>query len=74
MVREEATNHAIKAAQNACFESAAYIGTQDGKHIFVGVAKAGEPTGLPMFIEVSASGAVNTEYSFKYMHLIKEQT
>lgn len=72
MTNEERKELAVKAAQDAGFESAAYIGTQDGKHIYVGVAKGGEPTGLPMFVEVSASGAVNTEYGFKYMHLMKE--
>lgn len=68
---EERRKLAVKTAQDAGFESAAYLGTQDGTHIYAGVAKEGQPTGLPLFIEIRGSAAT-TEYGFKYMHLMKE--
>ncbi len=71
MTNEEIKELAIKTAQDAGFESAAYLGTQDGAHIYAGVAKEGQPTGLPLFIEIRGSAAT-TEYGFKYMHLMKE--
>ena len=68
---------AKKAALESGFDSVEYIGTRDGKSVYMaaldGQKTNPRPTGLPCVILIDPdSGDVSVNYTLDYMDMVKE--